>query len=35
MKPFANKKISVNYKLKYILARIKNIVRKGENAGYC
>ena len=34
LKAFADDKISVNYKLKFGLGRVENIVEKEENAGY-
>ena len=34
MKTFADDKIKAIKKMKFVLQRIKNIVRKGENAGY-
>ena len=34
LKAFAAEKINVTEKLKFLLERIKNIVGKGENAGY-
>ena len=34
MKAFADDKIDVNEKLKFVLLRVENIVGKGENAGY-
>ena len=34
MKVFAEDKIYVTEKLKFVLGRIENIVGKGENAGY-
>ena len=33
LKAFADKKITVTQKLKFVLGRVKNIVEKGENAG--
>ena len=33
-KAFADDKINVNEKLKYVFGRIENIVGKGENASY-
>ena len=33
MKPFADDKINVTQKLKFVLGRVENIVGKGENAG--
>ena len=34
MNAFADDKINVAEKLKFILQRVENIVGKGENAGY-
>ena len=34
LEAFADDKINVSEKLKYVLGRIENIVGKGENAGY-
>ena len=34
LKTFADKKINVTEKLKFVLDRVKNIVGKGENVGY-
>ena len=34
LKAFADNKINVAEKLKFILGRVENIVGKGENAGY-
>ena len=34
MKAFADDKINVTEKLKFLLERVENIVGKGENAGY-
>ena len=34
LEAFADDKINVNQKLKFVLGRIENIVGKGENAGY-
>ena len=34
MKAFADGKINVPKKLKFVLRRVENIVGKGENAGY-
>ena len=34
LKAFADNKINVKEKLKFVLARVENIVGKGENAGY-
>ena len=34
LKQFADDKINVTEKLKFVLGRVKNIVAKGENAGY-
>ena len=34
LKAFANDKINVEEKLKYVFGRVENIVGKGENAGY-
>ena len=34
LKAFADDKINVTHKLKFALARERNIVRKGENAGH-
>ena len=34
MKAFADDKINVTEKLKFVLERVENIVGKGENAGY-
>jgi hypothetical protein len=33
-KVFADNKIDVTEKLKFVLGRVENIVEKGENAGY-
>ena len=33
-KAFADDKINVTEKLKFVLVRVENIVEKGENAGY-
>ena len=33
-KAFADNKINVTEKLKFVLGRVENIVGKGENAGY-
>ena len=34
LKGFADEKINVAEKLKFVLQRVENIVGKGENAGY-
>jgi hypothetical protein len=34
LKAFAENKINVSQKLRFVLDRRENIVRKGENAGY-
>ena len=34
LKAFANNKINVTEKLKFVLGKVENIVGKGENAGY-
>ena len=34
LKAFANDKINVSEKLKFVLGRVESIVGKGENAGY-
>ena len=34
LKAFADDKLKVTEKLKMVLGRVENIVRKGENAGY-
>ena len=34
LKAFADDKINVTEKLKFVLGRVENIVKKGENAGY-
>ena len=34
LKAFADNKIIVTEKLKIVLGKVENIVRKGENAGY-
>ena len=34
LKAFADDKINVTVKLKFVLGRVENIVGKGENAGY-
>ena len=34
LKAFADDKIYVNKKLKFVLGRVENIVGKGENAGH-
>ena len=34
LKAFADDKINMTKKLKFVLGRVKNIVEKGENAGY-
>ena len=34
LKAFADDKINVSEKLKFVSRRVENIVRKGENAGY-
>ena len=34
LKELADKKIDMTEKLKFLLARLENIVGKGENAGY-
>ena len=34
MKAFADDKINVTEKLKFVFERVENIVEKGENAGY-
>ena len=34
LKGFADDKINVTEKLKFVLGKIENIVGKGENAGY-
>ena len=34
LKAFAEDKINVTEKLKFVLGRVENIVRKGENAGH-
>ena len=34
MKAFADNNLNVNQKFKFALGRVKNIVGKGENAGY-
>ena len=34
LRAFAEDKISMSEKLKFVLGRIENIVGKGENAGY-
>ena len=34
LKAFADDKINVTEKLKFVLGRIENILGKGENAGY-
>ena len=34
LKAFADNKINVAEKLKFVLGRLENIVGKGENAGY-
>ena len=34
MKDFADDEINVTKKLNFILGKVKNIVGKGENAGY-
>ena len=34
MKAFADYKINVAEKVKFVLERVKNIMGKGENAGY-
>ena len=34
LKAFADDKINVTEKMKFLLERVENIVRKGENAGY-
>ena len=34
LRAFADDKINVIEKLKFLLGRVENIVRKGENAGY-
>ena len=34
MKTFADNKINVTKKLKFVLGKVENIVGKGENAGY-
>ena len=34
MKAYADNKINVTEKLKFILGKLENIVEKGENAGY-
>ena len=34
LKAFADDKINVTEKLIFVLGRVENIVRKGENAGY-
>ena len=34
LKPFAEDKINVTEKLKFVLGRAENIIGKGENAGY-
>ena len=34
LKVSVDDKINVNEKLKFVLGRVENIVRKGENAGY-
>ena len=33
MKPFADNKINVTERLKFVFGRVKNVVGKGENAG--
>ena len=33
LKAFADNKINVNEKLKFVMGRVENIVGKGENAG--
>ena len=33
LKGFADNKINVTQKLKFVLGRVKNIVKKGENSG--
>ena len=34
MKTYADNKINVTKKLKFVLGKVENIVGKGENAGY-
>ena len=34
MKGFADSKVNMTEKLKFVLRKVENIVRKGENAGY-
>ena len=34
MKAFADDKVDVTQKLKFILRQVENILGKGENAGY-
>ena len=34
LKAFADDKLNLAEKLKFVLERVENIVRKGENAGY-
>ena len=34
LKTFADDKINVTQKLKFVLGRVENIVAKGENSGY-
>ena len=34
MKAFADNKLNVSEKFKFVLERVENIVGKGENAGY-
>ena len=34
LKAFADDKINVTEKLKFLLGRVENIARKGDNAGY-
>ena len=34
LKAFADNKVDVTEKLKFVLGRVENIVGKGENAGY-
>ena len=34
LKAFAEDKVNMSEKLKFVLGRVENIVEKGENAGY-
>ena len=34
LKDFTNDKVNVTYVTNFVLGRVENIVRKGENAGY-